>query len=487
MDTTLLPSIIVGSGSSWFITLDIDENNTLIADFESNLSGTLTYRIGTEADQIFADDPAFFSAADSEFFTIDADTGILSFINAPDFENPLNQLANNFYQVDVVVSNGTESVIQAVDVKVNDVEPENTTNSPVENLEIIGNNPDQITTLSIDENIAFVVDINTNADDNPVEEITFRIYDSANSTARDSEFFTVDANTGILSFINAPDFENPLDQDGDNIYEVDVEAVSSSGMSTIQQIDIQVNDIADGDSNPTIDNLEILGNNPGQITNLSIDENIAFVADINTNADGNSNEDITFSILGSSNSVAEDLKLFTIDPSTGVLSFINAPDFENPIDQDQDNVYQVDIEAISSLGGSTIQLIDIRINDVSETNSNSSSSLLDLSDPYTFLAIDNNNDGLIDRSSELFGNEPGFANLADFDVNNDGLISPLDSTYDDLSVWQDINENGITEVGELISLGSTNITSISNEFTDVFPDAILNNTLLVQANTDSDI
>ena len=144
MDTTLLPNIIVGSGTSWFITLDLDENITLIADFESNLSGTLTYRLGTEADQVFAEDPAFFSAADSEFFTIDATTGILSFINAPDFENPLNQLANNFYQVDVVVTNGAESVIQAIDVRVNDLAEEEP-NSPLEDLEIIGNNPDQIT------------------------------------------------------------------------------------------------------------------------------------------------------------------------------------------------------------------------------------------------------------------------------------------------------------------------------------------------------
>ena len=134
----------------------------------------------------------------------------------------------------------------------------------------------------------------------------------------------------------------------------------------------------------------------------------------------------------------------------------------------------------------TIQLIDIRVSDVAEANANSSSSLIDLADTYTFLAIDNNNDGFINRRSELFGEGSGFANLGDFDVNNDNQISTLDSTYLDLSVWQDTNENGITEVGELISLGITNISSISTDFTDVFTDEILDS-ILGQSDTDHSI
>ena len=134
----------------------------------------------------------------------------------------------------------------------------------------------------------------------------------------------------------------------------------------------------------------------------------------------------------------------------------------------------------------TIQLIDIRVSDVAEANANSSSSLIDLADTYTFLAIDNNNDGFINRRSELFGEGSGFANLGDFDVNNDNQISTLDSTYLDLSVWQDTNENGITEVGELISLGITNISSISTDFTDVFTDEILDS-ILGQSDTDNSI
>ena len=121
----------------------------------------------------------------------------------------------------------------------------------------------------------------------------------------------------------------------------------------------------------------------------------------------------------------------------------------------------------------TIQLIDIRVSDVAEANANSSSSLIDLADTYTFLAIDNNNDGFINRRSELFGEGSGFANLADFDVNNDNQVSALDSIYDELSLWQDINNNGITEVGELIPIGNTNLTSISTGFTDVLTDEIL--------------
>jgi len=162
----------------------------------------------------------------------------------------------------------------------------------------------------------------------------------------------------LLLFINAPDFENPLGQGGNNIYQVDVVATSGNE-SVVQFIDVAVTDDAT-ENQP--DELAIAGNIPGQVTNISINENSSFVVDVESNVTGN----VTYRILGAQDQAfAEDPEFFTIDPVTGVLSFINAPDFENPLDQGGDNVYQVDIEV--AFGGSTaVQFIDVTVLDAAE-------------------------------------------------------------------------------------------------------------------------
>jgi len=47
----------------------------------------------------------------------------------------------------------------------------------------------------------------------------------------DAGLFTVDANTGSLSFLSAPDFESPTDSGGNNVYEVIVRVTDSGGLS----------------------------------------------------------------------------------------------------------------------------------------------------------------------------------------------------------------------------------------------------------------
>lgn len=92
------------------------------------------------------------------------------------------------------------------------------------------------------------------------------------------------------------------------------------------------------------------------------------------------------------------------------------------------------------------------------------------------LALDKNNNGLIDSGSELFGNntvlesgenaENGFIALAELDSNSDGVISQADDSFDDLRVWQDVNSNGITDSGELKSLQELNIAELGLTYSD---------------------
>ncbi len=79
------------------------------------------------------------------------------------------------------------------------------------------------------------------------------------------------------------------------------------------------------------------------------------------------------------------------------------------------------------------------------------------------LALDANANGVIDNLDELFGSnqQDGFTELAAHDSNHDGILDAQDSDFTRLRVWQDANQEGISQSGELKTLDQLNITRIS--------------------------
>ena len=75
-----------------------------------------------------------------------------------------------------------------------------------------------------------------------------------------------------------------------------------------------------------------------------------------------------------------------------------------------------------------------------------------------FLALDKNQDGKINNGSELFGalSGNGFADLAQFDEDNNGFIDENDSIYNKLRIWTRDPEGN----NQLIALGSANVGAI---------------------------
>ncbi len=96
-----------------------------------------------------------------------------------------------------------------------------------------------------------------------------------------------------------------------------------------------------------------------------------------------------------------------------------------------------------------------------------------------FLALDRNENGYIDNSSELFGDRTplpsgnkaknGWEALAVFDQpqfggNGNGFIDEKDSVFPQLRLWIDKNHNGISELEELQELNNLGIVSISLDY-----------------------
>lgn len=87
------------------------------------------------------------------------------------------------------------------------------------------------------------------------------------------------------------------------------------------------------------------------------------------------------------------------------------------------------------------------------------------------LVFDINQDGVINNGSELFGEATllasgetageGFQALSDLDSNKDGIFDQQDQHFDSLQLWQDKNQNGISEEGELIGLHDAGVASIN--------------------------
>ena len=79
-----------------------------------------------------------------------------------------------------------------------------------------------------------------------------------------------------------------------------------------------------------------------------------------------------------------------------------------------------------------------------------------------FLVRDANGNGRIDDIGEMFGDDTvdGFTALNAFDNVNDDVIDSNDTIWTDLMVWQDLNQDGISQSDELFTMSDLGFLSI---------------------------
>jgi RTX calcium-binding nonapeptide repeat (4 copies)/Haemolysin-type calcium binding protein related domain len=147
-----------------------------------------------------------------------------------------------------------------------------------------------------------------------------------------------------------------------------------------------------------------------------------------------------------------------IDPKVGE-KFSGSKKSSSPLvfDLDGDGI------EISQLGASGRQAFDLNADGVRNLTAWSSPD-------DGLLALDRNGNGRIDNGRELFGDSTllrsgkvaanGYAALAELDGNKDGAINALDTAFDRLRIWRDLNQNGVSESGELMTLSQLGISDI---------------------------
>ena len=274
--------------------------------------------------------------SDSDRFELTAG-GILTFVKAPNYEQPGSANGDNYYAIDVEISSGSSTRMltseQSVTIEVVDV-----------------NEPPFFTSLStstVAENTVYVGTIGADDEDAIDSVVGYRL-----SGGSDSDRFEVSAD-GLLAFVEAPNYEEPGSATGDNEYTIDIEITSGSStrmLASEQSVTIEVVDV----------------NEPPFFTSLStstVAENTVYVGTI-----GADDDDPIDSVVGYRLSGGSDSDRFEVS-ADGLLTFVEAPNYEEPGSATGDNEYTIDIEITS--GSSTRMLpsersVTIEVVDVNE-------------------------------------------------------------------------------------------------------------------------
>lgn len=141
------------------------------------------------------------------------------------------------------------------------------------------------------------------------------------------------------------------------------------------------------------------------------------------------------------------------------------PDWFPPLDDGMDDAPLIWSPLVIDLDNDGIELTNLNTDavywDIDSDGLAEASAWVGADD--ALLAIDLNEDGVINNHSELFGTQTtdGFTMLSVYDSNSDNVINSSDTDFDKILVWQDLNQDGISQSNELKTLTQANIASIN--------------------------
>ena len=404
--------VVSGNGSPSFpeIQFDVDTADLTAADYEI---GTYTFT-DEEGDTVTWD----VSGADAAHFTIST-LGVLSFNIEPDFENPDDDGSGNTYVIIVRATDdnaqggktGTKTGTFAVTVTVTNVDetPEITTTDPSHTAPSFPEIEYDATTADL-----IVADYDAR-DEEDAQNITW------SRIGADAADFTIDPNTGVLSFAQRPNFEIPADAGADNEYNVTVRATDTTSPLKTRELGVTVT-VTDVNERPDIDEdtvpsyveveYDFTGTRPDVHTFTATDYD-----DMDT-------------FLWSLDGVDKDH--LEIDAMNGVLTFKQdadfgrgpLPNFEYPRDDNADgsaNTYNITVRATDNHAKSTDYPVTINVTNVNEMPEFTGT---------PNLAITYNENDITDVSSYAARDEEGGvtwsltgADASDFSIDSGGTVT----------------------------------------------------------------
>ena len=298
-----------------------------------------------DADGTSANNTVTYSLAagvnDNDLFNINSSTGAVTFKVSPNFEAPTDAGGNNVYDIVVTASDGliAHNATKAVAITVTDLN---------DNAPIFSSG----TTASTAENVSTATAVYTAvAPDSDGTPANNTVAYSLAAGVNDNDLFNINSSTGAVTFKTSPDFENPADAGGNNVYDIVVTA--SDGLpahDATRSVAITVTDL--NDNSPIFQS----GTTGSEFEN-SPTSTIAYDADA-TDADGTpANNTITYSL-----SAGGDNNFFNINPTTGEVTFKVSPNFEAHADADANNIYDIVVHANDGAHDVT-QNVAITVND----------------------------------------------------------------------------------------------------------------------------
>ena len=286
--------------------------------------------------------------------------GVVRFLTSPNYEAPTDSDEDNVYKITLKVTDNHMPQMQAeldLEVTVQDVNER-----PV----ISGSSPADFMEIEFD------VD---DADLTPMDYLVgaFSAYDDDGDdvswslgTSDDKAHFVITKNAdgeGVLSFAIRPDYENPVDMGSNNVYVVDVRANDGQGENnSVGTFTVNVR-VTDVNETP-----EITTTGPTYATpsfaEIEYDATTADLTVADYEARDAEGETITWSLGGT------DSGDFTIDPTSGLLSFARRPNFEMPVDGSTppDNMYEIIVKATDASPVRTREFpVTVTVTNVDET------------------------------------------------------------------------------------------------------------------------
>ena len=265
--------------------------DTITATPKLSMTTTMTYSIG--------------KGTDASKFSIDANSGVLSFITAPSYVAS----GKNVYTLTIFAQSQYNGSLTESDTITVTVMPASSA--------ITFDSDQSEATLAQNSNVSFPMTATSAAG----ETLTYSLEEGY-----DASIFSINANTGWLS-IQVPAYRFSTDTEA-NTYRAAVVASDNKGHSARRQGVLYLEEV-DGIPKFT------------SSTALAISENTKILSSVTGFSPINS--PITFTIDGGA-----DAALFSLNVS-GALSFTYAPNYENPQDQNGDNVYEVNVRITDDL------------------------------------------------------------------------------------------------------------------------------------------